>query len=495
MSAKSYEEWLREQGITYPGLTGAKDDLSDSYDTMRDYAQQLLESSNKAAESAYQKSAVGANNRYLLYTGKYGNTAESLANRGLSNSGYAQYLTDRAYGRMIDEQLAARALESQSKNAARSAYDQTMMDITQREMTDMDKLEQGQKNAYSTLLQRVNSGEFNDFSQISQLGLGANLTSDQMETLYGAFVTSSDNKRTSAFETALNNINSGAYTSFEQVQQATAGSNLTPEQMGTLSSAFAKHSEEIERADLASKAQAAAARGDDATYLKYSISAGTMTRREASSYAKSAMLSAINDEDSKNLHLILEQYVKSGVMTAEDKSAVQEALYNDLRSSGRSLFSDANGDRLSQLEIDQLLDDIKNIGLLDTIQLENLRRASIDAVELSARDEEQQWVKGSNGQTSAAASGTAVNTVYVPSNNATATVRKQQGAISVQWNGGSMITTKAAGEDVSSAAKRAGLKNNSVFKYNGGYYAYVDGVAYEINPTASLKSASMKKIT
>lgn len=486
MSAKSYEEWLREQGITYPGLTGAKDDLSDSYDTMRDYAQQLLESSNKAAESAYQKSAVGANNRYLLYTGKYGNTAESLANRGLSNSGYAQYLTDRAYGRMIDEQLAARALESQSKNAARSAYDQTMMDITQREMTDMDKLEQGQKNAYSTLLQRVNSGEFNDFSQISQLGLGANLTSDQMETLYGAFVTSSDNKRTSAFETALNNINSGAYTSFDQVKQAVSGANLTAGQTNTLKTAF-------EKMDYGQKAQTALNSGDQALYLKYSVSSGTMTRREASSYAKSAMLSAINDENIKNLHLILEQYVKSGVMTAEDKSAVQEALYNDLRSSGRSLFRDANGDRISQSEIDQLLDDIKNIGLLDTIQLENLRRASIDAVELSALDEEQKWLEGRNGQTAAAASGTDGNTVYVPSNNATATVRKQQGAILVQWNGGSMITTKAAGEDVSSAAKRAGLKNNSVFKYNGGYYAYVDGVAYEINPTKSLKSASMKK--
>ena len=462
---KSYEEWLRENGVTYNGLSGAQDAVKSTYNVEKQYAEQLLAESNRAAENQYQKSAINANNRYRLYTGRYGSTAEQLANRGLTNSGYSQYLSDQAYGRMIDEQLAARALEAQTKTAAKTSYDNTMLGISSQERTDLNALEQNQKTSYDNLLQRVGSGEFSDFSQVSQLGINSNLSSAQMESLYGAYITASDNKRTAAFETALNNINSGAYTSFEQVQEAISGSNLTQDQVGTLRVAFTKKEEENEKSLYAAKAEAAYGK-DDVAYLKNSVSAGLMTPGEASRYAKNTLLSAINGESfTSDLY---KDYVNEKVLLMGDNQDVKKAFYDDLKAQGSNLFYDPNGKKLPYTSAKQVVQNIIDSGLLSTIQIDELERTLDSAYEKEiAKASILENIKKNSKKIKVSSSGATFDNFNPKYTYST-------------WDGAPVTNHGDAGNEIATVAKDAGLKDKTVFKYRGSYYVYYGGRAYEL---------------
>lgn len=86
------------------------------------YADTVRQDALDKAGVDYLAAVTDAENRYKIRTNPYGATAERMAAAGLQNTGYAGYLTDRAYASKVDEVLAAKAQKSAAERAAETEY-------------------------------------------------------------------------------------------------------------------------------------------------------------------------------------------------------------------------------------------------------------------------------------------------------------------------------------------------------------------------------------
>lgn len=86
------------------------------------YAEKMKHAAYDKANVDYLAAVTDAENRYKMQTNPYGATAERMAASGLQNTGYAGYLTDRAYATKVDEVLAAKAQKSAAERAAETEY-------------------------------------------------------------------------------------------------------------------------------------------------------------------------------------------------------------------------------------------------------------------------------------------------------------------------------------------------------------------------------------
>ncbi len=86
------------------------------------YAEKMKQAAYDKANVDYLAAVTDAENRYKMQTNPYGATAERMAASGLQNTGYAGYLTDRAYATKVDEVLAAKAQKSAAERAAETEY-------------------------------------------------------------------------------------------------------------------------------------------------------------------------------------------------------------------------------------------------------------------------------------------------------------------------------------------------------------------------------------
>lgn len=77
----------------------------------------------KAAKKQYDTDVVDAERRYARSRADHGAQAEKLRELGIDSSGYANYLSDRAYAQMVSEIQAAKARQSDNEAAANRAYD------------------------------------------------------------------------------------------------------------------------------------------------------------------------------------------------------------------------------------------------------------------------------------------------------------------------------------------------------------------------------------
>lgn len=137
-----YAEWLRNK----------------SYQNATDLA-------NKARQDALlnkQNALVGADTAYQQGLATYGANAESLANKGLSNSGYGEYLTGKNYATARAEKAAANATyqgamndilyqENSAKQSADQLYADTMIKLKEKDKEDA-------QSAYDSLLMSAQSG-------------------------------------------------------------------------------------------------------------------------------------------------------------------------------------------------------------------------------------------------------------------------------------------------------------------------------------------------
>ena len=108
--------------------TGA---LQQAYTSAMKNAEVTRDQSKEQARIDYEAAILDAERRYKAAMGNYGQTAESLAASGLAESGYAQYLRDRAYGKKVDEIIAAKGTRAQNERTADNLYSSA---ITQLEM-------------------------------------------------------------------------------------------------------------------------------------------------------------------------------------------------------------------------------------------------------------------------------------------------------------------------------------------------------------------------
>lgn len=369
----TFEEYKKLSGISYGGTKPVTDKVAGDYETQRQYADELLRQANQSAEREYNQAVAGANTRYKLSTSNYGANAEQISSSGLNNSGYAKYLTDRAYGKMVDETLAASAIKAQSGSAAQNEYNKTMLGIKQNEQDAVSQIESNQKKNFEGLLTNVNLGAYTDFDQVNRLGINANLSDDQMRTLYDAFEKNQDTQKASAYETLLNNIDQGAYSDFASVQELIEKSNLSHEQASSLYDRFLKHQT---TAESLKKAESAQENGDVAEYYSSLVSAGELSKIDASKRVAKDLVSFINSAAVTNIDDFIDQYkeaVESGVLHPTEGRSVQEAFATALKSLGKTIFKDANGNWLSDGDAVKVYNSVMNSGLLTFQDRENFR--------------------------------------------------------------------------------------------------------------------------
>jgi hypothetical protein len=453
----SYADWLKSQGgISYTNDITQTDSAK--------YAEELLKRAQQGAQSAYDKSVTDANTRYKFNTASYGSGAEQKIGSGVSNSGYAKYLTDRAYSTMVDEQIAAKSALSAANTEAQNAYNDAM-----------ESIKTGQKASFDTLLQRVNSGEFNDFGNVSMLGLNSNLSDDQMSTLYGAYIKSNENKATGVFNNALDAINSGAYSTFDQVISSVGSTNLTTQQRESLYNAY-----------LGKKAEVSAASGDVLGYIENSVAGGHMTAEEGSRKAADALIYSIQsgafsiDEYKK--------YADANIMSnSADAERVRNAFAAYVKDAGEGLFytTDAEGNpvKLGEGEATERLNSILASGLLTGDQMKSVRDAYDKTYTLPVQSHVIEV-----GKDFADGTGQALGI------DPDVDFGDKQSTYLWHLNNSAVIYNKGeeTNQDVLNAVKRANLYDGAAFRYNGQNYIYSKGKVYKFSTSSNLFENNIK---
>lgn len=200
-----YAEWLR----------------NNSYQNATDLA-------NKARQEALlnkQNALVGADTAYKQGLATYGANAESLASKGLSNSGYGEYLTGKNYATARAEKAAANATyqgamndilyqENSAKQSADQLYADKMIQLDEKKKTDA-------QTAYDALLLSAQSGT--DISALQSDARWALMSPDQQNAITAA---ATEVTRGKTFDEILRNIKVGDYDA-ETVTSAPGWDTLT----------------------------------------------------------------------------------------------------------------------------------------------------------------------------------------------------------------------------------------------------------------------------
>lgn len=165
--------------------------------------QNATDAANKARQEALlnkQNALVGADTAYKQGLATYGANAESLASKGLSNSGYGEYLTGKNYATARAEKAAANATyqgamndilyqENSAKQEADQLYAKTMIELKEKDKADA-------QTAYDALMNSAISGI--DLGTLQADARWGSLSPDQV-----AAITSMVNQK--ALETRINN--------------------------------------------------------------------------------------------------------------------------------------------------------------------------------------------------------------------------------------------------------------------------------------------------
>lgn len=113
----NYTKWLLEQSLA--DSTGA---YEKSYASTMEALGAERERAIAAAGDAREAAVLDAANRYSEQTNLYGRNAEILASRGLSNSGYSDYLSAMAASDKANAEVAARTAADSAIAAAEQGY-------------------------------------------------------------------------------------------------------------------------------------------------------------------------------------------------------------------------------------------------------------------------------------------------------------------------------------------------------------------------------------
>ena len=148
----NYVDYLTGQSdvnnpITQPLSDGTTTDdsatgtLAQAYEKAAKSAEETRDQSKEQARIDYESAILDAERRYQQAMGAHGQTAESLAASGLAESGYAKYLRDRAYGKKVDEIVAAKGTRAANERNADNIYSQAIQQI------EMNKEQQQEANS------------------------------------------------------------------------------------------------------------------------------------------------------------------------------------------------------------------------------------------------------------------------------------------------------------------------------------------------------------
>lgn len=190
--------------------------------------QNAADTANRARQEAAankQSAIVGADSAYQQSLSNYGANAENLASRGLTNSGYGEYLMGKNYATARAEKAAANAAyqgamsdilykENSAKLEADRLYTEQMIQLDEKKKTDA-------QSAYDALLLAAQSGT--DISALQSDARWALISPEQQDAITAA---ASEVTRGKTFDEILRNITVGDYDA-ETVTSAPGWDTLT----------------------------------------------------------------------------------------------------------------------------------------------------------------------------------------------------------------------------------------------------------------------------
>ena len=121
--------------------------IAETYEAWLSAMEKNKQNAYGKAEMDYDKAVLDAEQRYQKSLSNYGATKEQLMDAGLTNSGYAKYLDDRAYATRSSEILAAQAGKAEAERAADTAYN----DEYTKYLLSKTEQEETAKTAYQEL--------------------------------------------------------------------------------------------------------------------------------------------------------------------------------------------------------------------------------------------------------------------------------------------------------------------------------------------------------
>lgn len=208
-------------------------------------AENLRQQTDANTEIARQRGIIDSNSSYQRAVGAYGSNAETLAGRGLSGSGYGEYLTADAYATHRGQVQSINAdalkanresayLEAQAKAAADSEYLKNIYGIESEynnAMTTAETektkglyelgvgLDTARDEAYTSLIDAAARGT--SLEIIKQSGAWGDLTPEQQNAII------SESNKVSNTNTVQDMIDSGD--SVEEIKSGDEYKNLEPE--------------------------------------------------------------------------------------------------------------------------------------------------------------------------------------------------------------------------------------------------------------------------
>lgn len=224
----SYEEFLRKRGEMYKeNLDRQKEMIEDQKQRALEQAELQRQQAEQNAEKERERSVIDARSSYEQNKATYGAQAETLANMGLTGSGYSDYINAQAYANQRAETQNANANAEQTKNNANYVADNAKLEIEQNagqsnlsaEATYAENManndaalaqykqqkEEEKKSAYSELLNYANNGTY-DSEQLKSLADKYGLSEADINNLTGAAETYKNNKYKENYANALDNI-------------------------------------------------------------------------------------------------------------------------------------------------------------------------------------------------------------------------------------------------------------------------------------------------
>jgi hypothetical protein len=170
-------------------------------------AEQYSLRQQKAIEDQRQKSIIDANNAYKTGLALYGANAERKASMGLSESGYSEYLTGKAYATQRADINAANSLAAQRKDEVLYQEGQTILAAGSKYAKDLIEIGDQQNTNYTSIYDAAINGA--SIESIIQDGRWSTLTPEQQTTIRQVTTANSLMSRINAGE-SLESIKSGA---------------------------------------------------------------------------------------------------------------------------------------------------------------------------------------------------------------------------------------------------------------------------------------------
>lgn len=224
----SYEEFLRKRGEMYKeNLDRQKEMIENQKQRALEQAELQRQQAEQNAEKERERSVIDARSSYEQNKATYGAQAETLANMGLTGSGYSDYINAQAYANQRAETQNANANAEQTKNNANYVADNVKLEIEQNagqsnlsaETTYAENManndaaiaqykqqkEEEKKSAYSELLNYANNGTY-DSEQLKSLADKYGLSEADINNLTGAAEAYKNNKYKENYANALDNI-------------------------------------------------------------------------------------------------------------------------------------------------------------------------------------------------------------------------------------------------------------------------------------------------